>query len=199
MAGFITSLSQDRDSASRTGLNNMLTELQESGLPVQLLERIYPVAAVKLEEFLRRRDVRATLIKYGNVLLSDVLENLSTFQRLMLTMGNYNVQLQESMPEIIDSFTARLMELLKSDTIRAQIISVIAGMLTPETLAQVLEKSGTLASRAEYFADLISKKVLSTAASAVPAVLKRLDIRKIVTDKIDSLLWSRWKGWSLGL
>jgi hypothetical protein len=86
IAGFIISLSNDTESSSRTVLNNMLTELHDSGLPVQILQRIYPVFTVKIGEFLRRSDIRAALIKYGNILLQDVLENLSTFQRLMLTM-----------------------------------------------------------------------------------------------------------------
>ncbi|MDR1747821.1 MAG: DUF445 family protein [Spirochaetaceae bacterium] len=109
------------------------------------------------------------------------------------------------MPGIIDSFTGRLLELLKSDDIRDQLVSTVSDMLTPETLVQIFENSGTiefrskLTARAEYLGSLISERVLSLAAGAVPAVLKKLDIRKIVTDKIDSLEMEEVEGLVFGI
>ena len=69
-----------------------------------LLDAGYHPAFDYLVDWLRQPDVRDEMAYRGRIILREVLDRLNLFQRLLVSAGQYERQLRERMPEIIDDF-----------------------------------------------------------------------------------------------
>ncbi len=191
VSGFIVKICGSEKSEA---LESFAAAVRTSGLTEQMTEAGWTFLSAKIPGFLRRPEIKAYLVQQGNGLIDDIFDSLTSVQRLLLAAGNYRSQIQSHMESIVDSFIERSGELLSSEDIQKRVVRTVTSAADTETvrgfLRYMLESAAggeTLKEQADTAAAFIAPKLISAAARSVPAVLDKLDIRKIVIDKIDSL------------
>ncbi|TVQ40972.1 MAG: DUF445 family protein [Spirochaetaceae bacterium] len=80
----------------------------------EVMTGIYDPSFEHLIVWLRKPDVRHELARHGRVILRDILDKLSVVQRFLVSAAQYDRQLEERMPQIIDDLI-RTLETAGSD------------------------------------------------------------------------------------
>lgn len=83
---------------------------------------IYDPTFEHLITWLRKPDVRHEMARQGRVILSDILDKLSLLQRFFVSAAQYDRQLDERMPEIVDDLIRTLEEAGRDPANRDRII-----------------------------------------------------------------------------
>ena len=82
-----------------------------------------------VSQFLRRDDIHRELESKGRILLRNIFLKLNTFQRFFISAGQYDMSLEQKMPEIIDELITALESLLKEDKVKKKIITAVDGQI----------------------------------------------------------------------
>jgi uncharacterized membrane protein YheB (UPF0754 family) len=142
----------------------------------ELAEREYPAVAESVIAFLKKPEIHRRLEIHGRVFLNNAILRLNAFQRFFLSAGNFENTLHDRMPEIIDDLISQLEDILRDGQNREQILHFLTtALFAPE---------GRKKDRFDTFA---RDKILSLAEEQSAAMLRALDIKTLVSNRIDSL------------
>ena len=111
-----------------TKLDGMIPENAADWL-CSVIEMVYEPVMGFLVSWLRRDAIRSQLEIRGRYLLRDVLEKLSSFQRLIVAAAQYDRTLDEKMPQIIDDVLAALDEMALDTETRKALFQAIRGWM----------------------------------------------------------------------
>ncbi|MDR1566692.1 MAG: DUF445 family protein [Treponema sp.] len=161
------------------------------GIVLAGAEALYPKAADLVTGFLNRRDIRLILETQGRLLLSQAILKLNVFQRLFVSAAQYDRTLEEKMPEIIGDLLVRLDELLRSPETEARILSILEEEIHtfPEkkpdyTLGKIFALKKEEKEKLDGF---LASRILAAANEQIESVLTTINIRTLVSGRIDSL------------
>ncbi|MDR1898795.1 MAG: DUF445 family protein, partial [Treponema sp.] len=156
------------------------------GLPGGLFppaEELYSRAAAALMRFLGRNDIREALESRGQVLLLNAVLKLNVFQRFFIQAGQYDRTLHERMPEFIDDLLRDLEEFLDEEGTRTKILAFLSASLERTARDPAFFGAG----KKEALDRFITDTFLEAADREAGAVLDAIDVKAMVTERIDSL------------
>lgn len=94
-----------------------------------LLESLYPKAGSFIVQFLRTPEVKRELEIEGRFLLREILSELSFFQRLLITAGQYDRTLEERMPSIVEDVIQAVERAKEEGPLKEKILATAADEL----------------------------------------------------------------------
>jgi len=208
-------LGDERSAALEQKLDGILTgELRRSAAEISalaeaFLEEAYPRLCGSLIKYLERPEIREQLEIHGRIFLNNAILKLNVLQRFFLSAGQYDKTLNERMGEIATDFIRQLGELLEDRDIRRKLTafagSLIQGRLSQEHSAVTISRfinrlisplfdrplGETLmplfGGEKEQVDLLIRDKLLKLAEEQSGAALKAVNIRTLVSERIDSM------------
>ena len=124
-------------------------------------EKMYPSFADAVIQFLRKSDIRRELEAKGRIFLRNIILQLNVFQRFFLSAGQYDLTLEEKMPQII-----------------AALISDAENLLQQEKTKKILIEAANV---------YANQKITGGADAQIEQILKTIDIKTLVSQRIDSL------------
>jgi len=154
------------------------------------LEKVYPVFYSDVLQFINRSDIRRELEGRGRIILRNIILKLNALQRLFLSAGNYDQTLEEKMPEIIDELTAGVERMLGEEKIKKSILTAASSSITKmiggdaKTIGELLNIS---ADEKKKLDDYLFTKLTAAVEDQIEKVLASIDIKTLVSDRIDSL------------
>jgi len=155
-----------------------------------VMEKLYPAFFSAVMNFLRRDDIRLEMESRGRILLSNIFLKLNTFQRFFLSAAQYDLTLQEKMPEIIEEFTANAENILKDGRVKKTLTNAAAGSFSGMIAGQN-DKIGSFFNVNEdskkQLDDFIFKKLTDAADGQIENILESINVKTLVSERIDSL------------
>jgi uncharacterized membrane protein YheB (UPF0754 family) len=153
----------------RDNLKNTIAGYTEGiGGQASVVSDIYPKLTGAFIAFMKKPEIHGLMEIHGRVFLNNAILNLSAFQRFFLSAGQFEKTLYDRMPEIIDDLIRQLDEIFKDQAIQKKIIE------------EILQKKDRLDSG-------ICNKILALAEEHSASLLKTINIRALVSDRINSL------------
>jgi uncharacterized membrane-anchored protein YjiN (DUF445 family) len=152
-------------------------------LPVlfnQSAEEAYPRIWQGLIEFLYEPGIHAKLETQGHAFVDNTVFMLPPLQRLLVVSGQFDRTLHDKMPEIIDGLIQRVEILGSDEELRERIIAYTGELLGGELLKSGAGEGGSLEDR-------ITEKLFKALESQAENILKAIDVRNMVSRRIDSL------------
>jgi uncharacterized membrane protein YheB (UPF0754 family) len=153
-------------------------------LPVlfdRLAEEMYPLAWQGLIDFLYEPDIHVKLEAQGHTFVDNTIFMLPPLQRFLVTSGQFDRTLHDKMPEIIDELIQRLEALGNDEGIRKEIVSYASDKLFNG------EMFGASEGGENSLEDRIIEKLFTILESQAGSILEAIDVRDMVTRRIDSL------------
>ena len=153
-------------------------------------DKVYPAFTRGLLEFMRRYEIRRELESRGRIFLRDVFQQLNLFQRFFLTAGQYDITLQEKMPEIIDDLIANAADLLHNENTKKTLTGAVSSSFNKmlgdqnKNIAALLDISAV---DKEKLDDYLFDKLMSAADGQIESILSSINVKALVSDRIDSL------------
>jgi uncharacterized membrane protein YheB (UPF0754 family) len=144
-----------------------------------LAEREYPRAVEALIAFLKQPEIHKRLEIHGRVFLNNAILRLTVFQRFFLSAGQFENTLHDRMPEIIDDLIGQLGDILKDRETQDRIERFLILTLFDSFAADSRKK--------DRFDASLRDKLLGLAEEQSAAMLRTLNIKTLVSDRIDSL------------
>ena len=154
------------------------------------MEKMYLVFYAAVMDFLRRDDIRLELESRGRIFFRNTMFKLNAFQRFFLSAGQYDQTLEEKMPEIIDELTTEADSLLRNERVKEKLInSTIAYIVSAvneedkniAALFEINEKDK------EKLDEFLFQKLTDTADKQIESVLNSINVKTLVSQRIDSL------------
>ncbi|AEF82773.1 DUF445 domain-containing protein [Leadbettera azotonutricia] len=162
-----------------------------SGLAREGAEIVYPKAARGIIGLLNRNDIKLALENQGRRLVASTIDKLNPFQRFFVSAGQFDSTLKEKMPVIIEDLILQLEALLDSPEAKAKILKTMEEEIQSfpaknanANLKKLLDFDTGKKSRLDAF---LAEKILSTATEQIDSLLKTINVRTLVSDRIDSL------------
>nr|AGS52375.1 hypothetical protein [uncultured bacterium contig00077] len=131
-------------------------------------EQLYSSFVSVAVDFLRKREIRLELESKGRIFLRNIFNQLNTMQRLFLAAGQYDITLQEKMPQIIDELISNTESLLKEERIKNIFINAVK------------ENKVKLD-------DYLFERLISVIDGQMESILASINVKQLVCDRIDSL------------
>jgi uncharacterized membrane protein YheB (UPF0754 family) len=171
---------------------NELLEGRENILAQRIsfvLETLYPSLTSGLVNFLNRDEIRRELEARGRIFLTQIFLRLNTLQRFFLTASQYDLTLQEKMPEIIEELIANIEDLFRDSKIKDMLLStasssfggIIGGQ---KNLNQLFNINMDDKKKLDGF---LFEKLISAADGQIENMLSTINIKSLVAERIDSL------------
>ncbi|HAP43536.1 MAG: hypothetical protein A2087_10250 [Spirochaetes bacterium GWD1_61_31] len=88
----------------------------------QIFHYLWPFVSQKIVAILREPHLRGKLETTGALLVSRIIEKLNSVQRFFIGLGGYERSILQSMPAIIDDFTATVEDLLQKPETQAELL-----------------------------------------------------------------------------
>ena len=152
-------------------------------------ETLYPSFTGSLINFLNGYEIRRELEARGRVFLTKIFLQLNTLQRFFLAAGQYDLTLQEKMPEIIEELIVNVKELLKDDKIKNLLVGTVSSSFGEIIGGQ--KNTGVLfnisADDKKKLDDYLFEKLMSAADGQIENMLSSINIKTLVSERIDSL------------
>ncbi|MDR3020398.1 MAG: DUF445 family protein [Treponema sp.] len=155
-----------------------------------VIEKLYPGFTSAVMDFLDRNETRREFESKGRILLRSVFDKLNSFQRIFLSAAQYDLTLEEKMPEIIDELVFGIENLLNDNNVKMTLINSVSGSFSrlssgqDKTIAMLLDINENNKKRLD---DFLFEKLMNTADSQIEFLLSSIDIKTLVSDRIDSL------------
>jgi uncharacterized membrane protein YheB (UPF0754 family) len=156
----------------------------------QAADNLYPRAASSVLAFFRRSDIHRELESRGRVFLRNVILKMNVFQRMFLTAGQYDLTLEEKMPEIIDELIAAADNLLNDVNTRKKLIDTVTSAVKKAEGAESKNLTALFNISAEdkqKLDEYFFEKLMSAADRQIENVLATINIKELVADRIDNL------------
>ena len=153
-------------------------------------EKLYPVFTAAVLDFLRRDDIRRELESKGRILLRNIILKLNILQRLFLSAGQYDLTIEQKMPEIIDELILNTENLFQDEKVKSKLINAAASYFgkiiggDDTKIGSLLDINET---NKEAFDDFLFDKFMSAADGQIENLLASIDVKVLVSDRIDSL------------
>jgi uncharacterized membrane protein YheB (UPF0754 family) len=151
----------------------------------QAMERLYPSLASVLLNFLRRSDIRRELESKGRIFLRNVFFKLNVLQRLFISAAQYDITLEEKMPEIIDELIENTQDLLNDPKTRKTLSLAVSSLLAQDKNISALISLGEDDKR--KLDDFLFSKLMTAADGQIESILESINVKSLVSDRIDSL------------
>jgi len=152
-------------------------------------ETLYPSFSGSLVNFLNRGEIRSELEARGRVFLTQIFLQLNTFQRFFLAAGQYDITLQEKMPEIIEELIKNIEDLLRDSKIKDMLVGTVSssfgGIIGGQKNIGLLFNIS--ADDKEKLDNYLFEKLMSAADGQIENMLSSIDIKALVSERIDSL------------
>jgi uncharacterized membrane protein YheB (UPF0754 family) len=184
-ASFISKILEKKPSELFQGKENMLS-CRIKGTA----EKLYPALTSALMSFLYRREIREELESRGRIFLRNVFLQLNTLQRILLNAGQYDITLQEKMPEIIDDLIESTGNLLYEEKVKNTLITAVSSSFDKTLFSQsktINELLELTASDKEKLNDYLFEKLISAVDGQIEGILASINVKELVSDRIDSL------------
>jgi uncharacterized membrane protein YheB (UPF0754 family) len=139
---------------------------------ISFAEKAFFLSGKFLTDFLMKDEIHQEMEIHGKIFLSNAILKLNVFQRFFISAGQYDKTLQEKMPEIIDDLIKQIDSLLKDENNQKRLIVFFQSLSTEQK-----EKIDTF----------ISDKILSIADEKIESLLTSIDVKKMVSERIDAL------------
>jgi len=155
-----------------------------------VLEKVYPVFSAAIMEFLNQADIRREIESKGRVILRSIILKLNTFQRFVLSAGQYDQTLDEKMPEIINDLTSGIKNILQEDRVKNSIVGTVSNSLKvmigedTKIINDILEISANDKIKLDNY---ILEKLTTAVDRQIENILSSINIKTLVSDRIDSL------------
>ena len=153
-------------------------------------EKLYPAFAQAVLDFLGQEDIRRELESRGRIFLRSVLFKLNTIQRLFLSAGQYDQKLEEKMPEIIDELVMGAENLLHNERTKNKLIGAAAssiGKIIGGQNADIASLLNIDETNKKALDNFIFEKMMTAADGQIENILTSINIKALVSDRIDSL------------
>jgi uncharacterized membrane protein YheB (UPF0754 family) len=154
-------------------------------------ETAYPKAAEALVSFLNREDIKRVLEDQGRLIVTGAILNLNVIQRLVISAAQYDKTLDEKMPDMVTDLIDRLAERLEDESVKKQILELLGKEMLSFSQKNGRASLSELVVFGEEKKDLldgfISGAVLSAAEDRIGSVLESIDIKNMVSTRINSL------------
>ena len=112
---------------------------------VDLIRTVLPTIRQTLLRWLRTDTMRAELAVRGRFLVKDVLDKMNVFQKFFVSMAQYDRNLDEKMPEIVNDLIDYLEEILDDESVVEKLLNAIRNglvRLRKKGIGDVLDASG---------------------------------------------------------
>lgn len=166
------------------GRENVLAQRIKSAL-----ETLYPAITGSLVNFLNGDEIRRELEARGRVFLTQIFLQLNTLQRLFLAAGQYDLTLQEKMPEIIEELIVNVKELLNDGKVKSLLVGTVSS-----SFGEMLGGQKNIGVLFNISADdkikldnYLFDKLMSAADGQIENMLSSINIKALVSERIDSL------------
>jgi uncharacterized membrane protein YheB (UPF0754 family) len=133
-----------------------------------IVSDIYLKAAESCIAFMKKPEIHRLMEIHGRVFLNNAILKLTAFQRFFLSAGQFEKTLYDRMPEIIDDLILQSDEILKDRDMQKRLIE------------EILQ-------RKDHLDSCICDKILALAEEHSASLLKTINIRALVSDRINSL------------
>jgi uncharacterized membrane protein YheB (UPF0754 family) len=143
---------------------------------LEIAEREYPRLLEALIAFLKQPEVHRRMEIHGRVFLNNAILRLNVLQRFFLSAGQFESTLHDRMPEIIDDLIGQVEDILREPRTREGIV---------RRLAQTLFAADS--GKKERFDAYLRDKLLGFAEEHSAALLQTLNIKALVSNRVDSL------------
>jgi uncharacterized membrane protein YheB (UPF0754 family) len=143
-------------------------------------EKLYPEALRGFIDFLREPEIHAKLETQGHTFIDNTVFMLPPLQRFLVTSGQFDRSIHGKMPDIIDELIQRLEIMGTDDELRERLISYATGSLFTGSLKGLVGGEETLEGR-------ITEKLFKALESQAGNILAAIDVRTLVSRRIDSL------------
>ena len=169
----------------------------------------YTDAVSSLIGFLQQEDITKKLEIQGQRLITEILLGLNLLQRFLVSAGQYEKKIREQMPDIIAKLIKQAEAQLKSTDTRAKALAFFdnfiaknAGSVMNSSEVLLLIKNAVLSGQPELplgtllaidnackqrLDDFLCTRLLRLAADEIESLLDSLDVRTLVSERIDSL------------
>jgi uncharacterized membrane-anchored protein YjiN (DUF445 family) len=155
-----------------------------------VMEKLYPAFSAAVMNFLRRNDIRRELESKGRIILSNIFIKLNTFQRFFLSAGQYDLTLQEKMPEIIEEFIVNAENFLMDGRVKKTLTNAAAGSFSGMIAGQD-QKIGSFfnvnENNKKELDNFLFKKLTDAADGQIENILASINVKTLVSERIDSL------------
>ena len=155
-----------------------------------VMEKLYPAFSAAVMNFLRRGDIRRELESKGRIILSNIFIKLNTFQRFFLSAGQYDLTLQEKMPEIIEEFIVNAENFLMDGRVKKTLTNAAAGSFSGMIAGQN-DKIGSFfnvnENNKKELDNFLFKKLTDAADGQIENILASINVKTLVSERIDSL------------
>jgi uncharacterized membrane protein YheB (UPF0754 family) len=153
-------------------------------------DKLYPTLTQAIMSFLNRDDIRKELESKGRIILRNIFLKFSSFQRFFLSAGQYDLTLEEKMPEIINDLAANAGSLLSDNKVKMALLTAITSSFEKVLGAQSSDiKMLININEADKKAldDFLFQKLMSAADGQIENILSSINIKSLVSQRIDSL------------
>jgi len=123
------------------------------------IEGAYPILFSAVSEFLRHDDIRREMESKGRIILRNIFQKMNTFQRFFVSAGQYDMTLEQKMPEVIEDLIVNIEKTLNSDNIKKKLTNTAS----------------------------TSIKNITSSEGIIENLLKTINVKALVADRIDSL------------
>jgi hypothetical protein len=148
-------------------------------------EKLYPRALQGLVDFLQDPEIHSELEKRGHNFIDNTVLNLPPLQRFLVTSGQFDQGIHDKMPEIIDDLIWQLEIMGNNAEVRDRLVAWAADRLfAPGSLEELLNPAGEGQESPE---NRITEKLFNALESRMESILNAIDVRNLVSRRIDSL------------
>ena len=154
------------------------------------MEKLYPLFTSALPDFLRRDEIRRELESRGRVFLRNVFLQLNVFQRFFLSAGQYDLTLEQKMPEIIEDLISSAENILQEARIKNILTNTVSSSFSRILDGQNTNIAALLGIRGDdkiKFDNFLFDKLMTSADGQIENILASINIKALVSDRIDSL------------
>lgn len=153
-------------------------------------EKLYPSLTGMLTDFLNRADIRRELELKGKIFLSKIILKLNIFQRLLLSAGQYDITLEQKMPEIINELISNAENLLRETRVKnimtTSVSASIEKMLTEQD-KKISELFNLSEEGKQKLDNYLFEKLMVSVDGQIENILTSVNIKTLVSQRIDSL------------
>jgi uncharacterized membrane protein YheB (UPF0754 family) len=152
---------------------------QASGLSPRFLSLAERECSRLLEAFiafLNKPEIHRRLEIHGRVFLNNAILKLNVFQRFFFSAGQFETTLHDRMPEIIDDLIGQLEDILGDQQTQEQIVRFLA-----------LTLFSADSRKKDRFDTFVRDKLFGFVEEQSAALLRGLNIKTLVSDRVDSL------------
>jgi len=153
------------------------------------VEKLYPSLTSVVVDFLRRDVIRRELESKGRIFLRNVFLKLNAFQRFFISAGQYDLTLEQKMPEIIEELISSAKEMLSDDRVKKTLTGAVTSSFSGITgqgkkIGELLNINEDGKKKLDNF---LFEKLMSAADAQIESILATVNIKALVSDRIDSL------------